>query len=245
MKKISLILLGFGLVILLSGCNANGRFALHSKLTGQLATATASAQEKGNRYTIDIKVSTQGLYNFLQGKRTEHYRSTGHIRHGLYYSDLFVVERWKTKEKFHDLKEYHINHRTKKIVRKYRRWQGKKLVENTSTTLDHYGYNDYLTLLHNALKQHGTSSSKRITYTAAGSEETHGKIPIYITQNANQIKRWGGVRGGALVQMGLYKGIFKNRKGSMTVLLDRKQRPVKFYISNLETIKTLTGVPIR
>jgi len=241
---IHILLIGLGMIVL-SGCNANGRFALDSKLTGRLATVTANAHEKGDHYTIDITVATQGVYNFLRGKRTEHYRSTGRIRHGIYYSDLLTIERWRPKEKFHDLKEYHLDHRRKKIIRKYQRWSGNKRIENTSTTLDHYGYNDYLTLFHNTLKKYGNISAKRISYTAAGSEETHGKIPVYLTRDPKQIKRWGGPRGGTLLQMGLYKGIFKKRNGSMTVLLDSKNRPVKFYISNLKTINALTGIPIK
>jgi hypothetical protein len=242
MKTEFFSLMTLGLLVLLSGCDANGTFALRSKMTGQLATAVASVQEKGHRYTIDIQVSTQGAYNFLRGKRIEHYRSSGDVRHGIYYSKLFTIERWKSKEKIHDLKTYRINHRTKKIVRTYKKWLKNKLVENRTETLDHYGYNDYLTLLHNAMKQHGSASTKRITYTIAGSEETHGKVPVYITQDPRRIQRWGGVRGGTLIQMGIYKGIFKNRKGSMTVLLDPQQHPTKFYLSNLETIKTLYGV---
>jgi len=245
MKTITQILLALLGAILLSGCDANGRFALSSKLTGTLATATATVKEKGDTYTIDVKVATQGIYNFLRGKRTEHYRSTGHIRHGIYYSDRLTIERWKSKEKTHDLRTFTINHRRRKMIRRYQLWKGGKPVEDSKVTLKYYGHNDYLTLFHNALKKYGKSSAKRINYTAAGSEETQGKIPIFITRDAKRIKRWGGVAGGTMIQMGINKGIFKNRKGSMTVLLDAKNRPVRFYISNLETVKTLTGTPIK
>jgi len=237
-------MIGLGIIVL-SGCNANGRFTLHSKLTGNLATATASAKEAGNRYVIDVKVTTRGIYNFLRGKRIEHYRSTGHIRDGVYYSDKLTIERWHSKNKFHDLQEYFIHYRSKKIVRKYQRWEGDKQVNTDTKTLDHFGHNDYLTLFHNALKKYGKSPAKRITYIAAGSEETHGKIPIYISNNSKLIKQWGGASGGTLIQMGIHKGIFKKGSGSMTVLLDPQNHPVKFYFSNLKTIGTLTGMPAK
>jgi len=214
-------------------------------MTGDLAIATASVKETKNRYIIDVKVATKGIYNLLRGKRTEHYRSVGHIRRGIYYSDKLTIERWVPRDGFHDLQEYAIQYRHKKIVKRYKKWNKNKLIENTKKTLDHFGHNDYLTVLHNALQKYGKVSVKRITYTIAGSEETHGKIPIYISNDPKLIKRWGGPSSGTLIQMGIHKGIFKNGKGSMTVLLDTQKRPLKFYFSHLDTIGTLTGRPIK
>ncbi len=244
-KNLIGLLLGGTVMLSLSGCNANGRFALHASLTGQLATATASAKESGDRYTIDVRVATQGIYNFLRGKRTEHYRSVGHIRHGLYYSDRLTIERWSSKEKMHDLIQYRMDYHAKKIIRTYQKWVQEKQTANTSGALDHFGHNDYLTLFHNALKQYGKSPAKRITYIAAGSEETHGKVPIYLSHDPKLIRRWGGPQGGTLLQMGIHKGIFKNGKGSMTVLLDAHNHPRVFYFSNMITIGTLKGTPTR
>jgi hypothetical protein len=245
MKKISLILLGFGLVILLSGCNANGRFALRSKLTGEFATATASSTEHNGHYSIEINIHTHGLYNLLRGKRHEHYHSTGRVKNGIYYSDKLIIERRTDKNHLHSINEYRLDYAHKKITRHYQEWHGKKKVKESRIAMDYFGHDDYLTVLHNAFAANRKKKTTRKTYLVAASEETHGKVPVYFTKNPKHLKRWGAPTGGALLQMGIHKGIFKGGKGSMTVLLDAKHHPVKVYLSNLETINTLIATPSR
>ena len=240
--RILLTLLG---VIVLSGCDANGRFALSSKLTGQFATATASSKESGSRYTIQIDIYTQGLYNLLKGKRHERYRSTGHIHKGLYYSDKLIIERWTAKDHLHSTNEYRLDYTRKKITRHYQEWHGKKKVKESKVTMDYFGHDDYLTVFHNALKSTKRTSGSRKTYLVAASEETHGKVPVYISNDPKRLKRWGAPSGGTLLQMSIHKGVFKGGKGSMTVLLNAQNHPVKFFINNLETIGTLTGIPTK
>ncbi len=229
----------------LSGCNANGTFALHSSMTGTLAKAQASAKTSGNRYKIDIKVATQGIYNLLKGKRIEHYSSKGHIKNGKYYSDLFVIERWKDGGKIHDLQEYRFDYKHRKVIRHYRKWFGKKLIENSSAKIPRFAHQDFLTVMHNALHKVSKTKSSRKTYIVAGSEETGGKVPIYISNDPKRLKQWGAPSNGMLVQMGIQKGIFKGGKGSMTILLDKHNRPLRFVFSNMKTIGTLTGKPVK
>jgi hypothetical protein len=243
MKKISLMLLGFGLVLLLSGCDANGRFTLRSKLTGEFATATASSTEHNGRYTIEIDIHTHGLYNLLRGKRHEHYRSTGRIKKGIYYSNKLIIERWTDKNHLHSINEYQLDYTHKKITRHYQEWHGKKKVKESRVTMNYFGHDDYLTVLHNAFAVNRKNNTTRKTYLVAASEETHGKVPVYFTKNPKHLKRWGAPASGALLQMGIYKSIFKDGKGSLTVLLDAKHHPVKIYLSNLKTIGTLTVTP--
>jgi hypothetical protein len=45
--------------------------------------------------------------------------------------------------------------------------------------------------------------------------------------------------------MGIHKGLFTKGKGSMTILLDAKKRPIKFIFKTLDTIGTVTGTPTR
>ena len=246
MKQIWSFFVSIGIVVLLSGCNADGKFALRSKMTGQFATAVATTStEKNGRYTIDIDIRTQGLYNLLRGKRHEHYRSTGRIRKGLYYSYKLTIERWTDAKHLHSINAYTLDYKHRKITRHYREWHGKKKVEESRVTMDYFAHDDFLTVLHNAWLDNHHKKTTRKTYYVAASEETHGKVPVFFTRDPKFIKRWGAPKGGAILQMGIHKGIFKNGKGSMTVLLDAQHRPVKFYLSNLETINTLIGVPIR
>ncbi len=241
MKKIiQIAIIGIGLVVM-SGCEANGRYKLSSKMTGTLGVASASTVEKNGRYSIDISVTTQGLYNLIKGKRTEKYSSKGHIKKGIYYSDVFRIERWKNKGKFHDLKVYKFDYKKRKITLHYQRWSGGKKVEESKRNLGFFSHDDYFTVIHNALLQ-----NKGGHYRIAGSEETGGKVPVYISHDAGPIKRWGGPpKGGTLLQIGMYKGIFKNKKGTLTILIDKSNHLYKLVLSNLNTIGTMTGVPAK
>ena len=233
------------ITLVVGGCDANGRFKLHSKLTGTLGVASAVSKETGNRYTIRIDIATQGVYNLLRGKRTERYTSRGHIRKGVYYSDFFTIERWQPRNHFHDLATYQFQYKTHKIIKHYQTWNGKKLLRQSKNSLEHFGHDDYLTVMRNAAYLARKTSGKRTTYIVAGSEETHNKVPIYLSTDPNRIQRWGGAKGGYLIQMGIHKGIFKKGSGSMTVLLDGRKNPTRFIFSNLKTLGTLTGVPTR
>jgi len=244
-RKILYTYLSLLFAFAMSGCDANGRFKLHSSLTGTLAVASASTKEKKNHYTIQVDVATQGVYNLIKGKRTERYLSKGHIRKGVYYSDYFSIERWQARNKFHDRAEYRFDYKKRKILKRFRTWNGNKVTADRKETLKQFGHDDYLTVVRNAIQSHRKTSGQRHTYIVAGSEETHGKVPIYLSDDPKRIKRWGGVAGGTLLQMGIHKGIFKKGSGSMTVLLDSRQQPLKIIFSNMETIGTLTGVPVR
>ncbi len=241
MKKIiQIAIIGIGLVVM-SGCEANGRYKLSSKTTGTLGVASASTVEKNGGYSINISVATQGLYNLLKGKRTEKYSSKGHIKKGIYYSDLFKVERWKSREKFHDLKEYKFDYKRHKIILHYQRWSGNKRVEDSSKNIGFFTHDDFLSVIHNALLK-----NKGGRYRIAGSEESGGKVPVYISHDPKLIKRWGGSsKGGTLLQIGMYKGIFKNKKGTLSILIDKSNKLHKLVLSNLKTINTMTGMPIR
>jgi hypothetical protein len=241
---IHITIIGLGMLVL-GGCNANGTYALQSGKTGTLAKAQASAKESGGRYAIDIKVATQGIYNLLKGKRTEHYSSKGHIRNGKYHSDRFVIERWKDGGKIHDLQEYRFDYKRRKVIKRYRKWSKGKLVEDRSARIPRFTHQDFLTVMHNALHKISKTKGARKTYITAGSEETGGKVPIYVSNDPKRLKQWGAPGDGTLVQMGIHKGIFKGGKGSMSIILDKHNRPLRFVFSNMKTIGTLTGKPIK
>jgi hypothetical protein len=229
-------------LLFLVGCNAQGRFSLTSSRIGGLANVTANSSIKGNHYTIQIDVVTKGVHNLLRGKRTERYRSVGRVRKGKYYSDRMTIERWMPK--LHSLHEYRFDYKKKKIIWRYREWIGKKLIKDSTVTLGHFGHNDYLTVLNNAMHDapKGTSGWRK-NYTVGGAEAPHGNVPVYISNNPKLLKRWGGVRNGTLIQMGIHKRLFTKGKGSMTILLDAKKRPIKFIFNTLDTLGSVTGTP--
>jgi hypothetical protein len=131
------------------------------------------------------------------------------------------------------------------VIKHYRKWSKGKLVGNSTSNIARFTHQDFLTVLHNALYKIPKTKGSRKTYIAAGSEETGGKVPIYISNDSKRLKQWRAPNGGTLVQMGIHKGIFKGGKGSMTIILDSRNRPVRFVFSNMNTIGTLTGKPVK
>jgi hypothetical protein len=233
--------LTMSLLLFLGGCKGSGRFGVHSSLLGQFATAVAHGTEKGNRYSMTIKVTSEGLINLLRGKRVETYHSEGKIRHGQYYAQLFSVD--KKTDKQHSLIEYRFDYGGKKIVRHFHLWQKGKLIETATDKMKYFGHNDFLTIFHNVLYKQPKTSGKRLTIITAAAENNHGKVPVYISNDPKRLKRWGGAADGTLVQLGIHKAIFSGGHGSMTVLLDAKQAPQQVIVKKLKVVGTVTAKP--
>jgi hypothetical protein len=234
-----------GMTFLLLGCEGSGKFALRSSLLGQFAETSASAVEKGGRYTIEVRVHSTGIYNIIRGKRIEKYRSKGTVRHGQYYAQHFAIEKWANGH--HSLAEYAFDYRKKKILRRYRQWdiKTKKLTEDVTDPMHYFGHDDFLTVMHNALYKQPRTKGRRRSYTVAGAENSHGKVPVYVSNDDALIQRWGGVAGGTLVQMGVTKGIFDGGKGSLTFVLDPKNNPTRIIIKKVKIVGTVTAKPIQ
>ncbi len=226
-----------------AGCQGSGRFSVHSSLLGEFATADASSTESGSRYTITIRVHSTGIYNLVRGKRTEKYTSKGSVRCGKYYSHLFAVEKWANGK--HSLAEYTFNYRRHKILRHYRDWIKGKANEDVTDTMDYFGHDDFLTVMHNAVRNESATSGRRTTIIVAGADNSHGKVPVYVSNDPKRLQRWGGPADGALIQVGIAKGIFDGGRGSITAVLDAQNHPIKLIIKKVKIVRTVTATPIK
>ena len=228
-------------MLFLSGCQGAGRFGLHSSLLGEFATAKAKVVETKSRYSIDLYVQSKGLLSWVRGDRFEHYQSKGHIRRGEYYADRFMVE--KTTKKIHSIITYTFDYRRKKIIRHFRLWENGKKSDEERLTMKYFGHNDFVTILHNALRsQQGTWRKK---FVVAAADNTNGSVPVYVTHDFALVKKWGGVKGGVLVQMAVNKKIFNGGKGSMTFVLNPDKNLKYVIIKGLKVVGKVTAKPIK
>ncbi len=232
----------FSLLLLLSGCDGNGRFSLHSSLLGQMATVSATSSEKNGNYEIKLLVVSKGLINLVRGKRTEIYKSHGFIKGGKYYSKSFAVE--KKTSKLHSIIEYKFDYKHKKIVRYFDLWENGKKTDHAVDTMKYFGHDDFLTIFHNVLYKQPKTDGKRLTVVTAAAENSGGKVPVYISNNLKELKKWGGKDGDTLIQMGISKKIFKGSRGSITALLDSAKNPYKMAIKTLKVVGVVTAMPI-
>ncbi len=224
-----------------AGCQGSGRFSVHSSLLGEFASANVNSSEGHGRYAITIKVHSTGIYNLVRGKRIEQYRSQGNVRHGKYYSHLFAIEKWANGK--HSLAEYTFDYRRHKILRHYRDWIEGKAHENVTDSMDYFGHDDFLTVMHNAIRGESKTPGRRKTVIVAGADNTHGNVPVYVSNDPKRVVRWGGSPDGAVVQVGIAKGIFDGGEGSFTAVLDAQNRPIKLVIKKVKIVRTVTVTP--
>jgi len=150
-------------------------------IIGQIGTAQAVLDKDTKKYTIDIHLEATGLAKVLSGGRKERHISKGHIENGLMVSDLYQVI--KSHDDLVVNKEYWIDHKRKKVIKKYKRYKQGKVVKDKSSVLDFYAKDDLLTLYFNldsAIKD--KHEPGKYLFEAVGAERQQGKVTVIIPQ---------------------------------------------------------------
>ena len=146
---------------------------------GQIGTAKASLHKTKKNYKIDIHLESTGLAKILSSGRTERHISKGRIVEGRMVSDLYQVKR-----SYGDRvasKEYYIEHKKRKVRKKYTKYQAGKLVKEKNSYLDYYAKDDLLTLYFNLdgiIKDKHRPDLYHLK--AVGAEKQKGKVSLTI-----------------------------------------------------------------
>ena len=185
---------------------------------GTVGTIKNKITKKSHRYTIESRVQFAGLAKMLMGDQKEHYVSQGRMKNGLMISDTYTMTSTKKDKK--TIKEYHINHKSKKVTKRVRKWVKGKLVEDRKNKLKFYAKDDLLTLYFNlgtAVKIKG----KKYHFKAVGLEKQEGKVQITVPSKDKQapyIKDLGN--GASLYAKALiHQKNFKKKKGDILLSL--------------------------
>lgn len=155
---------------------------------GKIGTANAVLKKNEKTYTLEMKLATTRLAKVLSSGRKEHHTSKGHIEEGLMVSDWYKVTRSKGDSVVH--KEYRIDHKRKKVFKKYTKYKKAKLVSERNTTLEYYAKDDLMTLYFNldsAIKE--KRNPKTYVYKAVGAERQKGKVTVIIP-GENALKQY-------------------------------------------------------
>ncbi|WP_456393924.1 DUF3108 domain-containing protein [Nitratifractor sp.] len=169
-RTIALILLGS-----LSIWAESWHYRIASPLMGTLGDISIDKKLSGDRYRIDVEVKTKGIAAVLTGKRREHYRSEGVVRHGKLKSRTLRMER-RTKKK-RQIDTYIIDSAKRKVVKKRLRWKKGKLDSNRSKTLPYFSQEDLLTLYFNiAPKLLKEKEKSHWEILAVGAEKIKGRV---------------------------------------------------------------------
>ena len=154
---------------------------------GKIRTAKAILKKSAKKYTIDIRLQATGLAKLLSGGREEHHISKGHIKNGLMVSDLYQVIKSHGDVVIN--KEYWVDHKKKKIKKKYTKYEKGKLITNRSSYLDFYTQDDLLTLYFNldtAIKD--KTKAHTYLFEAVGAERQKGKVSVHIPSAQELVK---------------------------------------------------------
>jgi hypothetical protein len=155
---------------------------------GKIGTAKALLKKEAKTYSIDIKLEATGLAKMLSRGRMEQHISKGHIRNGIMVSDMYQLIKSHGDVVIN--KEYKIDHKRKKITKKYTKHKNGKLITNKTSFLDFYAEDDLLTLYFN-LDSIIKEKQKPHTYQfkAVGAERQKGKVTVIIPKR-NKMKRY-------------------------------------------------------
>lgn len=146
---------------------------------GKIGKAKAVLKKQKQSYTIDIELKAKGLAKVLSSGRKERHISKGTIKQGLLISNLYKVIKSYGSTVIH--KTYHIDHKRKHIVKQYQKWEDKKLIKDTKTTLNFYAKNDLLTLYFNLDRLiQDKDKPQTYIYKAVGAERQKGKVTVII-----------------------------------------------------------------
>jgi len=186
---------------------------------GTVGTIKNILTQNNNTYKIKTKVQLAGMAKSILGGQVEDYISTGHIENGLMISDKYTMT--STKKNKIVKKEYHINHKTKSITKRYRKWIKGKLTKDYTQKLKFYAKDDLLTLYFNighAVKEKG----KTYNFRAVGLEKQNGKVQITVPSDKKTARYKQDLGKANLYAKALiYQKNFRNKKGDILLGIDK------------------------
>lgn len=148
-------------------------------IIGKIGTAKAVLKKEAKTYTIDIRLEATGLAKVLSGERKERHISKGRIVNGLMVSSLYQVI--KSHGDIVVNKEYWIDHKKKRVRKKYTKYKNGKMINIENTILDFYAKDDLLTLYFNLDKAIiDKTKPKTYIFKAVGAERQGGKVSVQI-----------------------------------------------------------------
>ncbi len=191
-------------------------------IIGKIGTAKAVLKKTNKKYTLEMKLATTGLAKVLSGSRKEHHTSKGHLKNGLMISDWYKVV--KSHGNTVVQKEYRVDHKRKKVLKKYKKFKKGKLVSEKNTTLGFYAKNDLMTLYFNL----GTliknkRKSKTYVYKAVGAERQQGKVTVIIPKKKDlkQLQEDVGTASSWYATAIIHQKIFSSKEGRLMLGIDK------------------------
>ena len=216
MKSVLMLLAG---ALALFGMKIESSYKVTYGIFGKVAKAEAVLERNETDYNISVKVYATGIAKMLSHNRREYYYSYGKVVDGFLRPDLFKRIKETTKRK--DIKEYHFDHKNRKIILKAEKNKYGEFHTKTQEVLPYYTDEDILSLYFN-LKKLLEPGRRKYTFYAVGGSEQNGKIDVVLPQGKelDELKKELKVSG-LYLKVILYQKIFASKKGELYLVIDQ------------------------
>ncbi len=189
------------------------KYEISFGIFGKVGTALAHLHTNKNSYNIEIEGEATGLAKNISGGRKEKHTSKGSLKNGLFISNTYQVTKFYKGKK--SQKTYTINHKTKKVSKKYIKSQNDKTFYTNQRILTFYSTNDLLTLYFN-IASLITNRDKQAIYNfqAVGAEKQNGVVKIIVPASSQKGNYWH-------ISAIIYQKIFASNQGELQLYIDK------------------------
>jgi len=189
------------------------KYEISFGIFGKVGTALAHLHTDKNSYSIEIEGKATGLAKNMSGGREEIHKSRGSLKNGLFISNSYQVTKLYKGKK--SQKTYNINHKTKKVTKKYIKSQNGKTFYTNQRVLAFYSTNDLLTLYFNIASLIPNRAKQAIyTFQAIGAEKQNGVVKIIVPASSQKANYWN-------ISAIIYQKIFASNQGELQLYIDK------------------------
>ncbi len=236
-------LIGFGF---LDAKTIEAQYKVSFGIMGQLGIADAKITTDKNRYTIEIGAKATGLAKVLSSGREEKHISKGYIKNGRFISESYhVIKSFGNR---YIEKIYTIDHKKRKVTKRYIKKKNGKITEDQKSTLDFYAENDLLSLyfnLENLIKD--KTLAKKYQFKTVGAEKQKGKITV-IVPTKKELPRYKKMLLDGdywYISAIVHQKIFTSKHGELLIALDDEGMAQKAVLKDLILFGDLRGERIK
>ncbi len=203
---------------------------------GQVGKAHATLTSDEKYYMLDANVSAEGIAKAVTDDLKERHISKGHISNGYLVTDMYQMI--KSFGPYTSTTIYRVDHKKKRVTRRYKKWKYDQQIINKTEILDYYGEDDLMTLFLN-LPAHIKEKQrpKKYQFIVVGEDRKNGRVDITIpTENTlEQMKSVVGEsqEGDWYSRVVMHRKLYHSKQGELDVRIGKEGLVEKAVLKDL------------
>jgi len=238
-------MLRMGILFIFLLCLAHGKnaknievdYSVEFGIVGEVARVHASLTSSPRFYSLDANISVVGnIAKTITNNLKERHISKGHVIDGVLMTDMYQMI--KSYGKYHSTTIYRVNHKKKRVIKHYKKWENSKKIIDKKVTLAYYGSDDMMTLFLNLSKHiKDKHKSKNYRFSTVGADRKNGRADVSIpsTKVLKQIKKLVGRRGKEewYTTVVMHRKLYHSKKGELVVRMGKEGLVEKAVLKDL------------